>query len=161
MARQTRTHVLDRASKARKAGRVPLQYGALCWRKSKKKGLRILLVTSRRSKRWVCPKGWPIKGLSPSEAAAREAWEEAGVRGKVSPVSIGFYTYDKWVDRRLDVALNVQVFPLEVTELTRRYPERDMRKTKWMKPRKAAKRVREAELARMIRRFARQMSGKE
>jgi len=153
MAKPNRKHVLDRTRKLHKAGRVPLQYGALCWRR-KANGLRILLITSRRSKRWVSPKGWPIKGLSPAQTAAREAWEEAGVRGEVSPVSIGFYRYDKWVDRKREVALNVQVFPLEVTELVKRFPEKDDRKLRWMKPGKAARKVREAELARLIKRFA-------
>jgi len=153
MAKRVRKHVLERAKKARKAGRVPLQYGALCWRMTRK-GPRILMVTSRRSQRWVCPKGWPIKGLTPAESAAREAWEEAGVKGEVSPVGIGFYRYDKWVDRKRDVTLSVQMFPLRVTELTKRFPERDHRKTRWMKPKKAAKRVEEAELAKIIRKFA-------
>ncbi|HEY3622474.1 MAG TPA: NUDIX domain-containing protein [Roseiarcus sp.] len=45
--------------------------------------LEILLVTTRQSKRWIIPKGWPIKGLRPAKSAAREAFEEAGVRGPV------------------------------------------------------------------------------
>ena len=152
MAKIQRKQVVERARKSKKAGRVPLQYGALCWRMSRK-GPRILLVTSRRSKRWVSPKGWPIKGLSAAQTAAREAWEEAGVKGEVSPVSIGFYRYDKWVGRKRDVTLNVQVFPLQVTEQTKRFPEKDTRKLKWMSPRKAAKRVREPKLSKLILKF--------
>ena len=45
------------------------------------KGLRILLITSRDTGRWVIPKGWPMRHRSEAEAAAREAYEEAGLRG--------------------------------------------------------------------------------
>lgn len=64
------------------------QYGALCWRLKDGKP-QVLLITSRRSGRWVLPKGWPMDGLSGPEAALTEAWEEAGVRGKVKPDCLG------------------------------------------------------------------------
>ena len=57
-----------------------LQVAALCWRRSAK-GLRILLITSRDTGRWVIPKGWPMRNRTEPEAAAREAYEEAGLRG--------------------------------------------------------------------------------
>ena len=72
-----------------------LQYGALTYRKAKISGIEILLMTSRETKRWIIPKGWPIKGLKPCESAAQEAYEEAGVRGDVGRRPIGKYTYDK------------------------------------------------------------------
>src|SRR5262245_43345878 len=43
----------------------------------------ILLITSRKTRRWVIPKGWPIKGTSHPDSAAIEAWEEAGIKGKI------------------------------------------------------------------------------
>ena len=43
---------------------------------------RVLLLTSRETRRWVIPKGWPMKGCKPYEAAAQEALEEAGVTGQ-------------------------------------------------------------------------------
>jgi 8-oxo-dGTP pyrophosphatase MutT (NUDIX family) len=52
-------------------------------------------VTTRKTKRWVVPKGWPIKGLKPAKSAAREAFEEAGVRGKIGGKAVGRFTYDK------------------------------------------------------------------
>ena len=52
----------------------------------------ILLVTTRQTKRWIVPKGWPIKGLKPAKSAAREAFEEAGVRGRVGARAIGHFT---------------------------------------------------------------------
>ena len=45
--------------------------------------MRILLITSRGTRRWVIPKGWPMRGLKPQEAAAVEAAEEAGIVGEV------------------------------------------------------------------------------
>jgi 8-oxo-dGTP pyrophosphatase MutT (NUDIX family) len=58
-------------------------------------GREILLVTTRQTKRWIIPKGWPIKGLKPAKSAAREAYEEAGVRGSVKTKAIGIFSYEK------------------------------------------------------------------
>ena len=60
-----------------------VQYGALPYRLKDDASVEVLLVTTRQTKRWIIPKGWPIKGLTPAEAAAREAYEEAGVQGFV------------------------------------------------------------------------------
>ena len=57
--------------------------------------LEILLVTTRQSRQWIIPKGWPIKGLRPAKSAAREAFEEAGVRGRVGAKSIGLFSLQK------------------------------------------------------------------
>src|ERR1700755_1994635 len=57
-------------------------------------GLRVLLLTSRETRRWIIPKGWPIRGMKPREVAAREAFEEAGLVGRVAGKrSIGSYNY--------------------------------------------------------------------
>ncbi len=53
------------------------QYGALPWRLGRC-GIEVLLITSRRRGRWIVPKGWLVKGRSPAQSAAREAFEEAG-----------------------------------------------------------------------------------
>jgi 8-oxo-dGTP pyrophosphatase MutT (NUDIX family) len=129
-----------------------LQVAALCWRRSKK-GLRILLVTSRDTGRWVIPKGWPMKNRGDAEAAAREAWEEAGLRGQVSERSIGLYTYDKTLDGGRRVPVAVRVFPLEVREMLRRYPETGQRRVKWFGPAAAAQKVLEPDLKALIRGF--------
>jgi 8-oxo-dGTP pyrophosphatase MutT (NUDIX family) len=55
------------------------QIGAICMR-SQADGPEVLMITTRETRRWMIPKGWPIDGLSPQEVAEREAWEEAGVR---------------------------------------------------------------------------------
>lgn len=131
---------------------LPSQVAALCWRQSPK-GLKILLITSRDTGRWVIPKGWPMHNRTPAQAAAREAYEEAGLRGVVDERLVGIYTYRKsfGLGRRLWVA--VRVFPLEVRELLRKYPEIGQRKARWFSPEKAARRVSEPELSALILHF--------
>ena len=73
---------------------VAAQSAALCWRMHKGR-VQVLLITSRDTGRWVIPKGWPMTGLSSAAAAAREAWEEAGVEGKVQETVLGTFVYDK------------------------------------------------------------------
>ena len=70
----------------------------------------MLLITSRDTGRWVIPKGWPIEGKMCHEAAAREAYEEAGVKGEADQ-RIGFYMYDKAMDHGLKIECMVQVYP--------------------------------------------------
>jgi ADP-ribose pyrophosphatase YjhB (NUDIX family) len=57
------------------------QYAALPWRKRDDGATEILLITSRESRRWVIPKGWPMRDIKPGSCAAQEAFEEAGVLG--------------------------------------------------------------------------------
>jgi 8-oxo-dGTP pyrophosphatase MutT (NUDIX family) len=129
-----------------------LQVAALCWRRSRK-GLRILLVTSRDTGRWIVPKGWPMRNRGDAEAAAREAWEEAGLRGEVSDRSIGLYTYDKALNGGRVVPVAVRVFPLEAREMLRHYPETGQRRVKWFGQEAAAQKVAEPELKALIREF--------
>ena len=51
--------------------------------------LEILVITSRRKRRWVVPKGVKEPDLSPQDSAAKEALEEAGIEGDVFPAAIG------------------------------------------------------------------------
>jgi 8-oxo-dGTP pyrophosphatase MutT (NUDIX family) len=134
-------------------GQAPhLQVGALCWRRSRK-GLRIVLITSRDTGRWVIPKGWTMRHRTDAEAAAREAWEEAGLRGEISSRSIGIYIYLKGLGPDARLPCVVRVFPLKVQEMVRKYPEIGQRRIKWFDLDKAARKVAEPELAAMIRGF--------
>jgi 8-oxo-dGTP pyrophosphatase MutT (NUDIX family) len=122
------------------------QYGAICWRPSKD-GLQVLLVTSRETGRWVVPKGWPIKGMTPEQSAAREAWEEAGVRGPTGPHCLGIYSYDKLIGpTRSALPCVVALYGIKVAELAKRFPERLQRRRKWFSSTKAATKVDEPEL---------------
>jgi len=130
-----------------------LQVGALCWRRTARGALRILLITSRDTGRWVIPKGWPMRNRTEAEAAEREAWEEAGVRGTILPQPIGLYGYPKYMSKGKVIPCVVRVFPLEVEGSASRFPEAGQRRRKWFAPEDAARRVRETELARIIREF--------
>lgn len=127
-----------------------LQAAALCLRQ-KGKRREVLLITSRGTGRWILPKGWPMKGKTLAEAAAQEAWEEAGVRGSVAVEPIGSYSARKVTDGGLGLRCMVHVFPLDVTELDEKFPESRQRRRKWVTLSRAAKMVQEPELKAMLR----------
>lgn len=130
-----------------------MQFAALPFRRRKAE-VEILLMTSRDTGRWIIPKGWPMDGKTPAEAAAQEAWEEGGLRGVVSETCAGFYSYSKLLpDDDGRTPCIVAVFPLEVRKLEGEYPEEGIRKLKWFPQRKAAARVDEPELKKIIRNF--------
>ncbi len=70
------------------------QVAALVYRRDMG-ALRILVITSRGTGRWIIPKGWPQVGRTLAETALCEAYEEAGIRGEVAPVPIGSFHYCK------------------------------------------------------------------
>ena len=131
---------------------VRTQFGALCWR-VKNGTLQVLLITSRRSRRWIIPKGWPMDQETPAGAAQTEAWEEAGVEGKVSPVCLGIFSYHKELGPGETLPCVVAVFPVKAKSLSKDYPEKKDRRRKWFPQKKAAKLVDEPELATMIKNF--------
>ena len=130
------------------------QYAALPWRLSH--GVEILLITSRETKRWVIPKGWPVEGLVAVDCAALEAFEEAGVRGVVGEAPFGFFDYDKRLRDGGVKTCHVNVFALEVTELLEIWPEQLERSRRWFSAEEAALAVQEEGLAALIRIFAAQ-----
>ena len=128
------------------------QYAALPWRRAP--DFEILLITSRETRRWVIPKGWPMPGHSAAESAAQEAYEEAGIRGEMRAEAIGQYGYNKRLRGRTMKRFRVDVFALEVTEVLDLWPEAHQRTRQWLSPAEAAVRVNEPELAILIRTFA-------
>ena len=129
------------------------QFGAICYREHKGK-TQVLLVTTRRTKRWIIPRGWPIDGSTPAETALREAFEEAGVKGKVIGNCVGVYSYVKDLREEDDIPCLVAVFAVKVQELAKTYPESDERKRRWFSPKKAAEKLDEPELSQIVRTFA-------
>ncbi len=115
--------------------------------------MRVLLITSRDTRRWVLPKGNPIRGLSSHEAAAVEAFEEAGVRGIACPTALGSYRYWKRRSDGRSKRAKVALFPLAVTEQATDWPERDERETRWFDLSEAAGVVDEDDLGHLIARF--------
>ena len=138
-------------AKKRQGHAVRLQYGALPYRITKASGLEILLVTTRQSKRWIIPKGWPIKGLSGRGSAAREAYEEAGVRGIVGRKPIGTYVYGKQFDDvMVTVPCEVRVYALRVRRRERAWPESHQREVRWYQPDEAIAAIEETELRLLV-----------
>lgn len=132
---------------------VRTQFGAICYR-VRNGDVQVLLVTSRESGRWIIPKGWPMDGETPSEAAATEAWEEAGVKGKVRNACVGIYTYSKRMNGQNNIPCVVAVFPIKVKSLEKNFPEKDQRKRKWFSLKKASKAVDERDLGQILRHFS-------
>lgn len=123
------------------------QYAALCYRTKKKQGeIEVLLLTSRDTGRWVIPKGWPMPTKKAHAVAEREAYEEAGVKGKVEKEPLGHYHYNKALRTGLKIPVRVQVHALEVQEMLKNFPEKGSRRLEWVSPQEAAKRVNEPEL---------------
>ena len=148
-----RQHRIDLKS-ARKTD-LRSQFGALVYRIHNGK-TQVLMITSRRTKRWIIPKGWPMSGLTAPQAAAREAWEEAGVRGKPHDLPLGFYSYSKKIKTRggrMSMPVLVTVYPVKARKTETDFPEAGQRQRKWMSPKKAASLVSEKHLAKMLRDF--------
>lgn len=116
--------------------------------------LRVLLVTSRETRRWVLPKGWMEKRLSPHALAAKEAFEEAGVKGKVHRRPIGRYEYAKRGPRDRVTPCSVRVFPMRVERLLDDWPERRQRQRRWFSPAEAAMAVEEGGLVTLFLQLA-------
>jgi 8-oxo-dGTP pyrophosphatase MutT (NUDIX family) len=148
----TRNHLTERLR--RLFGGMPcrVQVAALPWRVTES-GYEVMLVTSRDSGRWVLPKGWPEKREHPHEAAAREAGEEAGVSGAISPRELGCFYYGKKLASGMEWRCEVHVFPMEVDRVADKWPERKKRSRRWFAPDEAAALVREPDLGELIAGF--------
>ncbi len=97
---------------------------------------KVVLITARGSKRWITPKGSIAWDLTAQESAAKEAWEEAGIKGTVFPEEIGTYTYEKMGGR-----YKVRLYFMEVTKMKDNWDEKHFRKRKLFKPKQAIKKV--------------------
>lgn len=129
------------------------QYAALPWRKREDGGVEVLLITSRETRRWVIPKGWPMKDKDAAPCAAQEAFEEAGVVGEPRNKSLGVYHYDKRLRSGRLQHVRVMVFPLEVREERDIWPEMAERDRNWTSPAQAATLVDEPELKALLAKF--------
>ncbi|WP_279387834.1 NUDIX hydrolase [Roseicella frigidaeris] len=112
--------------------------------------LMVLLVTKRRSGRWVIPKGWAEPDLLPHLLAAREAFEEAGILGEAEPNAIGAYTYRKRLPDGRRAICEVTVFPMRVVGFAETWPEQGQRRSRWATLDEAASLVEEPGLAKLL-----------
>jgi len=128
------------------------QVAALCFRKQKGK-VEVLLITSRETKRWVIPKGWPMPPLTDYNAARREAFEEAGVEGRMRRKKFGSFSYAK-LGAKASLTIRVDVYLLEVEREKKTWPEKHQRKRRWFGVDEAAHRIQEPQLRKLIRSLA-------
>ncbi|HEX3366638.1 NUDIX hydrolase [Phenylobacterium sp.] len=129
------------------------QFAALPWRLNVAGKVEVLLITSRETHRWVIPKGWPIKGKSSAKSAAQEAFEEAGVQGKISKRPVGSYAYDKRLKSGRLQRVRVAVYALYVETEADAYLELGQREKLWLSLSEAARRVDEPELMVLLATF--------
>ncbi|PJI92733.1 8-oxo-dGTP pyrophosphatase MutT (NUDIX family) [Yoonia maricola] len=130
---------------------VRAQFAALCWR-VKNDQVQVCLITSRTRGRWIIPKGWPMHKQTPANAAATEAYEEAGVRGEAVDFCLGVYSYHK-PQKVGNAPIVTMVYPVHVTHVHSKWPEKKQRRRKWLSPAKAAKKLTEPELKRIVANF--------
>jgi len=110
-------------------------------------GVEVLMITSRKRRRWVLPKGVKELDLSPQDSAAKEALEEAGIEGLVSEGPIGSYQYDKWGG-----TCTVEVFTMSVQKVLDEWEE-SYRDREWVSLEEAMGRVSEPALKRILQRL--------
>ena len=116
--------------------------------------VQVLLMTSRDTGRWIIPKG-NINGRStPSKAAEKEAYEEAGVRGTItSSIPLGIYTYFKQLGSGEAREAAVEVYLLRIREQLKKWPERGERKLSWVSTKEAVDLVEEPGVIPLLRRL--------
>lgn len=127
------------------------QVAAIPFRKCGKRRFEFLLITTPRLG-WAIPKGHLERGVKPKRMASIEAREEAGAIGEVVGSSLGTFTY-----RKSSGIAVVKVFPLKVRKVLSQWEEQHRRRRRWLDAQRAIDRVDHPQIARLIRRLARQL----
>ncbi|TPK89950.1 NUDIX hydrolase [Mesorhizobium sp. B2-4-12] len=135
--------------KAKKGERIR-QVAAVPFRRNAHGDIEVMLVTSRTTRRFIVPKGWPMKGKSGRKAATIEAQEEAGVLGKTLREPAGSYSYWKRLASHF-VRVDVIVYLLEVTEELAHWQEAKRRQRAWLAPADAAMLIDEPDLSTLVK----------
>ncbi|ESY72357.1 NUDIX hydrolase [Mesorhizobium sp. M0051] len=135
--------------KAKKGDRIR-QVAAIPFRLNARGDIEVMLVTSRTTRRFIVPKGWPMKGKNGRKAATIEAQEEAGVLGKTLKQPAGIYSYWKRLANRF-VRVDVIVYLLEVTEELGNWQEAKRRQRAWLTPADAAMLIDEPDLSTLVK----------
>jgi 8-oxo-dGTP pyrophosphatase MutT (NUDIX family) len=98
--------------------------------------VQVCLIRRKGSKAWGIPKGVVDRGDTREETALNEAWEEAGLKGRLLGDAIGTYKYKKW-----DRTLRVAVYIMEVLGQAATWDEAWFRERRWTSFDKAAARL--------------------
>lgn len=125
------------------------QVAAIPVRRAEAGGIEVLLITSNTTRRFIVPKGWPMKGKNARGAALEEARQEAGVVGQAPRKPIGEYSYWKRLSDRF-VKVDVKVYLLWVTEMLTDWEESQERRRAWLSPAQAAQLIDEPELGSLV-----------
>ena len=128
------------------------QVAALCYRR-RKKNVEILLVKSLGRGNWMLPKGWPMEDRSHAKAAAIEAFEEAGAKGKIKKKPIGKYRYNKTRKNGDIVVCEALAYEMEVFDIKKNFPESEVRTARWFSKEEAAETVAFKQLRKLIADF--------
>ena len=94
--------------------------------------LQFCLVSVRSGTSWIMPKGNIEPGESEAECAGREAFEEAGLEGRVLEPVLSRYSANKGKK-----SVEVTVWLMEVENCRKKWPEKKSRARQWVSPRKA------------------------
>ncbi|TSE13075.1 NUDIX hydrolase [Mesorhizobium intechi] len=147
------TATKKKAVRRAKKGERIRQVAAIPFRLTADGRFEVMLVTSRTTRRFIVPKGWPMKGKNGRKAATIEAMEEAGVLGKTLKQPAGTYSYWKRLANRF-VHVDVIVYLLEVTEELANWQEAKRRQRAWLTPVDAAMLIDEPDLSTLVKTLA-------
>jgi 8-oxo-dGTP pyrophosphatase MutT (NUDIX family) len=117
---------------------LPLQVAAVCYRR-RGPSVEFLLVNTNGGGKWTFPKGDPESPLSHGQAAEREAWEEAGVRGTIESRHFCLYIHSKGVFWKSPGVREyvIKAFLLEVEVVEE--PQEPTRNPTWFSPEETKK----------------------
>ncbi len=132
---------------AEKTSKIFWQSGVVPYRIHNGK-VEILLITTRDNKNWVIPKGGIASGMTPPDSAAKEAWEEAGIIGRVNTSKQGIYKY-----RKGGKTYQVKLYPLAVEDIKDNYPEAGKRRRLWLEVEVAIELIKKNSLKQIIKDF--------
>jgi 8-oxo-dGTP pyrophosphatase MutT (NUDIX family) len=113
--------------------RRPQQAAAIPFRRNGN-SVSLCLITAAASQSWGIPKGTIERGRSSEDTALQEAWQEAGLRGRILGESLGSYEYEK-----AGVLLTVAVYLMEVEIEAKHWEEQELRRRRWVPARDAAR----------------------
>lgn len=134
---------------------MTVQSAAIPYRIEPTGSVSVLLVTSRKRRRWILPKGKIGRGLDAAKSAEREALEKAGVTGRIAPDAIGRYRQPGRSILGFVATVRIDAFALEVEAELADWPERHQRERRWFTLASARRSVGDAELRQILRAFER------
>jgi len=120
------------------------QAGVIPFRR-KRDAIEVCLIRNKGGRKWKIPKGFVDAGETARETALKEAWEEAGLRGRLVGTAIGSYAYEKW-----NLELVVAVFLMEVRRVEGKWEESQLRERSWAPLEEAFKRLKGHPVKRLL-----------